>query len=126
MTDSLCCTPETNTVNQLYSDKHFLKRYNCALAVGSTVVGTGARCEKSRPNAICDKAFIPVGMLDKVLDKVVNKHTIPDETRWGRSHLRLHKLRPKESENLTKCCRETQEERAFQPEGTACTKAWRW
>jgi hypothetical protein len=46
----------------------------------------------------------------QMLDKVINKHTIPDEKRWGRSHLRPYKLRPKGSENLTKCSRETQEE----------------
>ena len=50
-----------------------------------------------------------------MLDKVIKKHTIPDEMRaireeMGRSHLRLYKLRPKGSENLTRCCREMQEE----------------
>ena len=50
-----------------------------------------------------------------MLDKVIKKHTIPDdmraiEKRWGRSHLRPYKLRPKGSENLTRCCREMQEE----------------
>lgn len=44
-----------------------------------------------------------------MLDKVVNS-TQFQTRRDGDGLIRLYKLRPKESENLTRCCRETQEE----------------
>ena len=53
VTDSLCCTPETNMVNQLYSNKNFLK----------IIITTKSQSTSYVPGAIINPLHIPTHLI---------------------------------------------------------------